>query len=56
MDNAPDQTGYNTEMKIVARMEINDVITTKPHYRRVQRNIPNKFREFIMIWEADICS
>ena len=32
MDNAPDQTGYNTEMQRVARMAGMEVRTTEPYY------------------------
>ena len=32
VDNAPGQTGYNTEMQRVARMAILEVRTTEPHY------------------------
>ena len=31
VDNASDQTGYNTEIHRVARLEIMDVCNTKPH-------------------------
>ena len=31
MDNSPDRTGYNTEMKILTRLERMDVCTTDPH-------------------------
>ena len=31
MDNSPAQTGYNTEMKILARLSIMEFRTTEPH-------------------------
>ena len=32
MDNAPKQTGYNTEMQRVARLSTIEVQTTEPYY------------------------
>ena len=32
MDNAPGKTGYNTETKRVARLEILELRTTEPYY------------------------
>ena len=75
MDNAPEETGYNTEMQRLSRLERMEVRTTEPYSPQqnksesvikiikvkanriiVHSNIPKRFWDFGMVWEAEIYS